>query len=126
MQYYKKQYEWLLELNDDELSQKVIDRNDVQNALFELLRLVDDVMNLPTLFNPQVNVGDTVYVVSKRYYKKEVIKCKVTRMQYKKKFSFTVAGKYENGNYYNANFTEKSIGKNVFLDKEEVEKQIKL
>lgn len=45
----KNQYEWLLELNDEELSQKVIDTNDVQNALIELLRFVDDVINLPEL-----------------------------------------------------------------------------
>ena len=29
------------------------------------------------------------------------------------------------GIFYNANFTEKSIGKNVFLNKEEAKKQIK-
>lgn len=45
----KNQYEWLLELNDYELSQKVIDTNDVQNALIELIRFVDDVINLPEL-----------------------------------------------------------------------------
>ena len=45
----KNEYEWLLDLSDEELSQKVIDTNDVQNALIELLRFVDDVLNLPVL-----------------------------------------------------------------------------
>ena len=50
IQCFKDQYVWLLKLNDDELSQKVIDTNDVQNALIELLRFVDDVLNLPELY----------------------------------------------------------------------------
>lgn len=62
----KNQYEWLLELNDDELSQKVIDTNDIQNALIELLRFVDDVINLPELhfgvdgkpFDPRMEISD--------------------------------------------------------------------
>lgn len=62
----KNQYEWLLELNDEELSQKVIDTNDVQNALIELLRFVDDVINLPELhfgadgevFDPRMETSD--------------------------------------------------------------------
>lgn len=47
--YFKREYEWLLSLNDNELSQKVIDTNDVQNALIELLRFVDDVISLPII-----------------------------------------------------------------------------
>ena len=71
-------------------------------------------------------VNDTVYVVTKYGCgNKEVIECKVTRMTYISKFSFSVKGHYANGNFYNANFTEKSIGKNVFLNKEEAKKQIK-
>ena len=62
----KNQYEWLLELSDDELSQKVIDTNDVQNALIELLRFVEDVINLPELhfgvdgeaFDPRMETSD--------------------------------------------------------------------
>lgn len=62
----KNQYKWLLELNDNELSQKVIDTNDVQNALIELLRFVDDVINLPELyfgadgepFDPRMEISD--------------------------------------------------------------------
>jgi hypothetical protein len=40
----KNEYEWLLTLNDDALSYQVQTRNDVQNALLELLRLTDDVV----------------------------------------------------------------------------------
>jgi len=41
---YKDSYEWLLNLNDEELSYQVKVSNDVQNALTELLRLVDDIL----------------------------------------------------------------------------------
>lgn len=66
IQYLRDQYEWLLELNDDELSQKVIDTNDVQNALIELLRFVDEVIELPELhfgidgepFDPRMETSD--------------------------------------------------------------------
>ena len=47
--YLRREYEWLLLLNDDELSQKVMETNDVQNALIELLRFVDDVIALPII-----------------------------------------------------------------------------
>lgn len=121
----KNQYEWLLELNDEELSQKVIDTNDVQNALIELLRFVDEVLELPVVSKPKIQVNDTVYVVTEPYYnEQEIVECKVTRMTYKSKFVFSVKGRYANGNFYNANFTEKSISKNVFLDRNEAEKKI--
>lgn len=116
----------MLDLNDDELFQKIIDTNDVQNALIELLRFVDDVINLQVITKPSVQVNDTVYVITEYYYgEKEVIECKITRLTYKNKFTFSVKGEYANGNFYNANFTEKSIGKNVFLSKEEAEKHMK-
>ena len=123
LQYYKNEYEWLLELNDDELSQTVIERNDVQNALIELLRFVDDVIDLPAIAKPQIEVGNTVYAITKynSISDEEIIECKVTRMQHKNRFTFSVHGKYRNGNFYNANFTEKSIGKNVFLSREDAE-----
>lgn len=118
----KNQYEWLLELNDDELSQRVIDTNDVQNALIELLRFVDEVLELPVVSKPKIQVNDTVYVVTKYgCSNEEVIECRVVKMSYKSKFVFSVKGKYDNGNFYNANFTESSIGKNVFLNRNEAE-----
>jgi len=85
-------------------------------------------MELSVITRPSVQVNDIVYVVTKYSAgsNKEVIECRVTRMTYKSKFVFSVKGIYSNGNFYNANFTEKSIGKNVFLSREEAEKQIEL
>ena len=94
------------------------DREDTIEGFRRLLNILD--------FQPNIKVNDTVYVVTKYGGgNKEVIECKVTRMTYISKFSFSVKGHYANGNFYNANFTEKSIGKNVFLNKEDAEKQIK-
>lgn len=126
IQYYKYEYGWLLALNDDELSQLIIDRNDVQNALIELLNLVDDVIDLPVIAKPKVEVGDIVYVITQYGCGiEEIVECKVTRLTHKNRFTFSVFGKYRNGNYYNANFTENSVGKKVFLSPEEAEKHIK-
>ena len=94
------------------------DREDTIEGFRRLLNILD--------FQQNIKVNDTVYVVTKYGCgNKEVIECKVTRMTYISKFSFSVKGHYANGNFYNANFTEKSIGKNVFLNKEDAEKQIK-
>lgn len=121
----KNQYEWLLELNDYELTQKVNDTNDVQNALMELLKFVDDVLELPIVSKPIIQVNDTVYVVTEPYYnEQEIVECRVSRITYINKFSFSVKGYYANGNFYNANFTENSIGKNVFLNRIEAENKL--
>ena len=94
------------------------DREDTIEGFRRLLNILDS--------QPNINVNDTVYVVTKYGCgNEEVIECRVTRMTYISKFSFSVKGHYANGNFYNANFTEKSIGKNVFLNKEDAEKQIK-
>ena len=98
------------------------DREDTIEGFRRLLNILDFQPNIKV----NVKVNDTVYVVTKYGCEnKEVIECKVTRMTYISKFSFSVKGHYANGNFYNANFTEKSIGKNVFLNKEDAEKQIK-
>ena len=71
---------------------------------------------LGSLESPNIKVNDTVYVIIEPHYnEQEIIECIITRMTYKNKFIFSVKGEYANGNFYNANFTEKSIGKNVFL-----------
>ena len=94
------------------------DREDTLEGFKRLLSILDS--------HPNIKVNDTVYVVTKYGCgNEEVIKCRVSRITYIRKFSFTVKGDYANGNPYNANFTEKSIGKNVFLNKEDAEKQIK-
>lgn len=94
------------------------DREDTIEGFKRLLNILDS--------QPNIKVNDTVYVVTKYGCgNEEVIECRVTRMTYISKFSFSVKGHYANGNFYNANFTEKSIGKNVFLNKVDAEKQIK-
>lgn len=93
------------------------DREDTLEGFKRILSILE--------LQPNIKVNDTVYVVTKYGCgNEEVIECRVTRMTYISKFSFSVKGCYANGNFYNANFTEKSIGKNVFLDREEAEKQI--
>lgn len=94
----------------------IISKEDREDTLEGFKRILD-ILKL----QPDIKVNDTVYVVGKE----EVIECKVTRLTYLSKFSFAVRGEYANGNFYNANFTEKSIGKKVFLSREETEKQIK-
>ena len=94
------------------------DREDTIEGFKQLLNILDS--------QPNINVDDTVYVVTKYGCgNEEVIKCRVFRITYISKFSFTVKGHYANGNPYSANFTKKSIGKNVFLNKEDADKQIK-
>ena len=92
------------------------DREDTIEGFKRLLNILDS--------QPNIKVNDTVYVVTKYGCgNEEVIECRVTRMSYISKFSFSVKGYYANGNFYNANFTGKSIGKNVFLNKQDAEKQ---
>lgn len=99
----------------------IISKEDREDTLEGFKRILD-ILKL----QPDIKVNDTVYVVTKYSFgKEEVIECKVTRLTYLSKFSFAVRGEYANGNFYNANFTEKSIGKKVFLSREETEKQIK-
>lgn len=94
------------------------DREDTLDGFKRLLSILDS--------QPNIKVNDTVYVITKYGCgNEEVIKCNVTRMTYISKFYFSVKGHYANGDFYNANFTEKSIGKNVFLNKEDAEKNIK-
>ena len=94
------------------------DREDTLEGFKRILSMLDS--------QPNIKVNDTVYVVTKYGCgNEEIIECRVTRMTYISKFSFSVKGRYANGNFYNANFTEKSSGKNVFLDRTEAEKQIK-
>lgn len=94
------------------------DREDTIEGFKRLLKILDS--------QPNIKVNDMVYVVTKYGLgKEEIIECRVTRMTYISKFSFSVKGYYANGDFYNANFTEKSIGKNVFLNKQDAENTIK-
>lgn len=93
------------------------DREDTLEGFKTLLNILD--------LQPNIKVNDTVYVITKYGARnKEVIECRISRISYINKFSFSVQGQYSNGNFYNANFTTKSIGKNVFFSKEAAEKKI--
>lgn len=76
-----------------------------------------------------IDIGKTVYAVVQysKIGKYEVIKGTVTRKTIKSRNTFTVSGKYSNGNYYTGVFSEKAIGKSVFFNEEEAnEKSCKL
>ena len=70
---------------------------------------------------PDVEIGQTVWVVRKTYsYSEnkeqyEIIECKVHKKTIKKKYTFSVRG----GRYYTGTFTKNSIGKTVFFSEEE-------
>lgn len=83
------------------------------------------IKNAPSVSESNITVGDTVYVVTK-YRDYEIIECSVTRLTYKNKFTFTVHGQYKHGNYYTANYVKKSIGKSVFVNKEDAENKLSL
>lgn len=72
---------------------------------------------------PDVEIGQTVWVVRKAYNyaedkeQYEIIECKVHKKTIKKKYTFSVRGEH----YYVGTFTKNSIGKTVFFSKEEAE-----
>ncbi len=74
-----------------------------------------------------LEVGQDVYVITQysSFSSYEVIKCKINRKTVKRRNTFSVSGHYENGNCYNGTFVEKSIGRNVFIFKEEANKKCK-
>jgi hypothetical protein len=66
----------------------------------------------------QIDVGHTVYVLT-RYFRDnpyEVIECTINRKTVITRSTFSVSGKYKNGNWYNGTFVDNSIGKKVFLN----------
>ena len=75
-----------------------------------------------------VSIGNTVYVITEYVAgRKEIIKCRVNTMRVKSNglsVNFSCMGRYGDNNYYNGNFTNKSIGKTVFLTKEEAENKL--
>ena len=70
--------------------------------------------------NNNIDVGQTVYVITQYRFSSpyEVVKCTVDRKTVKKRKTFSVSGRYSNGNYYNGTFVEKSINRNVFFSKD--------
>ena len=73
-----------------------------------------------------VEIGMEVFVITQYgTHEKEIIKCKVNRKTLKSKITFSANGLYKNFNYYNGTFTDSSIGKKVFLSREEAEQSLK-
>jgi hypothetical protein len=74
----------------------------------------------------QIEVGQTVYVLT-RYgcNDLEIIECRVNRKTIKNFYTFSVTGRYANDYWYNGTFRESSVGKTVFLTREEAEKALK-
>lgn len=70
-------------------------------------------------------IDDIVYVITKKpeyTRKKEIIKCKVSNMRIKQDgftIVFSCRGNYESGRHYSGNFVSNSIGKTVFLSRED-------
>lgn len=70
-------------------------------------------------------IDDIVYVITKKpeyTRKKEIIKCKVSNMRIKQDgftIVFSCRGNYESGGHYSGNFVSNSIGKTVFLSRED-------
>lgn len=96
------------------------------NEIYEKLAKYED-----TGFEPEeieklhkscsLDVGQEVYVLT-RYYSSspyEIIKCRINRKTVKTRQTFSVSGRYSNGNFYNGTFVEKSIGKTVFILEED-------
>lgn len=88
----------------------------VKLALYEDTGFEPD--EISKLHNPsRIDVGSTVYAITQysRSNPYEVIKCRVNRKTVIARSTFSVSGKYANGNWYNGTFVDNSIGKKVFL-----------
>lgn len=74
----------------------------------------------------QIEVGQTVYVLT-RYgcNDLEIIECRVNRKTIISCYTFSVTGRYANGNCYKGTFRESSVGKTIFLTRDEAEKVLK-
>lgn len=94
-----------------------------------LVKILDSWVDCPEdladrIMYRSVYLGKKVYVVTQysRHAKYEVVEATVTTMRYnprKDTRSFTVEGKWGNGNCYNGTFRLNSIDKTVFLNPRE-------
>ena len=74
-------------------------------------------------------IRDNIYIITKYSYSSpyEIIKCLVTKMKLKdgNTITFSCEGHYANlARYVSGNFKTSSIGKTVFLTREEAEKKL--
>ena len=75
------------------------------------------------------DIGDQIYIVTQYSYHLpyEIIKCTVEKIRLKRgnTVTFSCYGYYENHGYYTSgNFKTSSIGKTVFLTREDAEKKL--
>ena len=113
----------LLSLNDDNLAQRVIENNDVQNCLAEL-STYKDAEEQGLLIKFPCKVGDTVYVLTNDspsgYEKTSVCSIRLTKNSYrvicKCMFDDWGSARWE--------FTPQDFGKRYFLTEEAVEKAL--
>ena len=77
----------------------------------------------------QFDIGDQIYIITRysHYLPYEIIKCTVSKIRLKSgnTITFSCYGYYEKHGYYSCgNFKTSSIGKTVFLTREEAEKKL--
>lgn len=75
------------------------------------------------------NIRDRIYIITKYIHSGpyEIINCMVTKMRFKNDgaITFSCEGHYANNNrYISGNFKTSSIGKTVFLTREEAQKKL--
>ena len=70
---------------------------------------------------PDVEIGQTVWIVSQEYNRIKIRECHVHKKQIRAKYTFSV----RNRKYYYGTFTKNSIGKTVFFSKEDAIESIK-
>ena len=80
---------------------------------------------------PDVEVGQTVYVITDGVWDdklhkcdKTILECFVHKKTIKKRYTFSVRS-HEKGNWYNGTFTINSIGKTVFFSREDALSKLK-
>ena len=78
------------------------------------------------VLHPTIYLGKQLYIVTQylRHQEFEVIETVVTMMRYnprRNSKTFTVEGRWKNGNYYNATFNLNSIDKRVYLTMSEAQ-----
>lgn len=82
---------------------------------YSLDDIIDVIRSYTQTIVPDVNVGDTVWVIKEDYISRSIIECTVIRKTIKSRYTFTVKGL----DFYYGTFTRNSIGKKVFYSEED-------